>query len=49
MKNVSTKHIRSEDVLIDSEGFAQKVLNASLNGIYIHDIKLGQYVFINNH
>ena len=48
MKNVITKHIRSEDVLIDSEGFAQKVLNASLNGIYIHDIKLGQNVFINN-
>ena len=48
MEEVITKHTRSEDVLIDSEGFAQKVLNASLNGIYIHDVKLGQNVFINN-
>ena len=48
MKDVITKHTRSEDVLIASEGFAQKVLNASLNGIYIHDVKLGQNVFINN-
>jgi PAS domain S-box-containing protein len=39
--------MRPEDVLIESEGFAYKVLNASLNGIYIHDVTLGQNVFIN--
>jgi PAS domain S-box-containing protein len=43
----SKKRRRAEDVLIESEGFAWKVLNASLNGIYIYDVKLGQNVFIN--
>jgi PAS domain S-box-containing protein len=33
--------------MIESEKFADKVLNTSLNGIYIHDLKLGQNVFIN--
>jgi PAS domain S-box-containing protein len=32
---------------IKSESFALKVLNASLNGLYILDVKLGQIVFIN--
>ncbi|MGW8186159.1 MAG: PAS domain S-box protein [Desulfobacterales bacterium] len=42
------KQLRSEEVLIGSDRFAYKVLNASLNGIYIHDVKLGQNVFINS-
>ena len=32
---------------IQSESFAFKVLNASLNGIYVYDVKRGQNVFIN--
>jgi PAS domain S-box-containing protein len=42
------KQMRSEEVLIESEKFAYKVLNASLNGIYIHDVKREQNVFINS-
>ena len=42
------KQLRSEEGLIESDRFAYKVLNASLNGIYIHDVKLGQNVFINS-
>jgi PAS domain S-box-containing protein len=34
--------------MVEAEKFAQRVLNTSLNGIYIHDVKLGQNVFINN-
>jgi PAS domain-containing protein len=48
MSEVIIKQMRSEEVLIESERFAYKVLNASLNGIYIHDVKLGQNVFINS-
>ncbi len=48
MTALITKSTCSEEVLIDSDGFAQKVLNASLNGMYIHDVKLGQHVFIND-
>jgi PAS domain S-box-containing protein len=33
--------------MVEAENFAQRVLNTSLNGIYIHDVKLGQNVFIN--
>ena len=33
--------------LIESEGFAVKLLNASRNGLYVHDVRLGQDVFIN--
>ena len=33
---------------IKSESFALKVLNASLNGLYIYDMKLGQNVFVNS-
>ncbi len=33
--------------MIGSEGFAKKILSASLNGIYIFDIKLQRHVFIN--
>ncbi len=31
----------------EPENFACQVLNASLNGLYIHDVKLGIHVFIN--
>lgn len=48
MSEAIIKKMRSEEVLIESERFAYKVLNASLNGIYIHDVKLGQNVFINS-
>ncbi len=34
--------------LIHSDGFAGKVLNASLNGIYIYDVNRGRNVFIND-
>lgn len=34
--------------LINAQGFAEKVLNASLNGIYIYDVSLGRNVFIND-
>ncbi|MFZ1199661.1 MAG: PAS domain S-box protein [Desulfobacterales bacterium] len=34
--------------LIHTESFAEKVLNASLNGIYIYDVHLGRNVFIND-
>jgi PAS domain S-box-containing protein len=34
--------------MIESEKFAHRVLNTSLNGIYIHDVKLGQNIFINS-
>ena len=47
MKKSINKRIRSKDELIRSETFAQKVLDASLNGIYIYDVKLGKNVFIN--
>ena len=33
---------------VASEKFAQTVLNASLNGLYIYDVKLGKNVFINS-
>ncbi|MFZ0613516.1 MAG: PAS domain S-box protein [Desulfobacterales bacterium] len=33
---------------IHAESFAVKVLNASLNGIYIYDVTLGRNVFIND-
>jgi PAS domain S-box-containing protein len=33
---------------VESEKFAQTVLNASLNGLYIYDLKLGKNVFINS-
>ena len=48
MSEAIIKQMRSEEVLIESERFAYKVLNASLNGIYIPDVKLGQNVFINS-
>jgi PAS domain S-box-containing protein len=32
---------------INSESFATKVLNASLNGLYVYDVKLGKNIFIN--
>ncbi len=41
------KQIRSRDESLESESFAQKVLDASLNGIYIYDVKRGQHKFIN--
>lgn len=47
MKKSINKRICSKDELIRSETFAHKVLDASLNGIYIHDVKLGKNVFIN--
>ncbi len=34
--------------VMESESFAKKVLSASLNGIYIFDVKLRRHVFINN-
>ncbi|MFZ0134471.1 MAG: PAS domain S-box protein [Desulfobacterales bacterium] len=34
--------------LINTQSFAEKVLNASLNGIYIYDVSLGRNVFIND-
>jgi PAS domain S-box-containing protein len=34
--------------MIESEKFAHRVLDTSLNGIYIHDVKLGQNIFINS-
>jgi len=34
--------------MVEAEKFALRVLNTSLYGIYIHDLKLGQNVFINN-
>lgn len=39
--------MRSKNDLIDSDSFVHKVLDASLNGIYIYDVKLGKNVFIN--
>jgi PAS domain S-box-containing protein len=33
--------------MIESARWTQ-VLNTSLNGIYIHDVKLGQNIFINS-
>ena len=41
------KQMRSKDEMLESESFAHKVLDASLNGIYIYDVKLGKNVFIN--
>ena len=35
--------------MVEAEKFAQRVLNTSLYGIYIYDVKLGQNVFINNY
>jgi PAS domain S-box-containing protein len=32
---------------INSESFATKVLNTSLNGLYVYDVKLGKNIFIN--
>jgi two-component system CheB/CheR fusion protein len=40
--------LRSVEELIESERFAYKVLNASLNGLYVHDVHLGKNVFINS-
>jgi len=52
MSQKPTKFLSSIEQLIDSEieseRFAHKVLDASLNGLYIHDVQLGQNVFINN-
>jgi len=39
--------MRSKDEVIKSEKFLQKVLDASLNGIYIYDVKLGKHMFAN--
>ena len=39
--------MRSKDDVIESEKFLQKVLDASLNGIYIYDVKLGKHMFAN--
>ncbi len=36
-----------EEEYFKSESFAIKVLNASLNGLYIYDVKLGKNIFIN--
>ena len=46
---MAEKHnqIRSRDESLETESFAQKVLDASLNGIYIYDVKRGQHQFIN--
>jgi PAS domain S-box-containing protein len=40
--------LRSVEELIESERFAYKVLNASLNGLYVHDVNLGKNVFVNS-
>jgi PAS domain S-box-containing protein len=45
-QHATTFHPLVED-FIKSKSFALKVINASLNGLYIHDVKLGQNVFIN--
>ena len=42
------KQIRSRDESLESGSFAQKVLDASLNGIYIYDVTLGKNKFINS-
>jgi PAS domain S-box-containing protein len=47
MTQQSSKFLLPMEELIESESFALKVLNASLNGLYIHDVKIGQNVFIN--
>jgi PAS domain S-box-containing protein len=41
------KTIHSPQGLIESERLASKLLDASLNGLYIYDVKLGKIVFIN--
>ncbi|MEJ2038224.1 MAG: PAS domain-containing protein, partial [Desulfosarcinaceae bacterium] len=43
MAPVGTKPINP----VEEDGFARKVLDASLNGIYIYDLNLGQNIFIN--
>lgn len=47
MKKIINNRMRSKKELIKSERFAHKVLDASLNGIYIYDVNLGKNVFIN--
>jgi PAS domain S-box-containing protein len=39
--------IVSENGSVEAETFARKVLNASLNGIYIYDVQIGRHIFVN--
>ena len=41
------KLLKSMNEPTEPENFARQVLNASLNGLYIHDLNLGVHVFIN--
>jgi PAS domain S-box-containing protein len=43
----STNFQLLEEEFIQSENFAIKILNTSLNGLYVYDIKLGKNIFIN--
>jgi PAS domain S-box-containing protein len=36
-----------QEEYIKSESFTTKILNASLNGLYVYDVKLGKNIFIN--
>jgi len=47
MTRETTRVLLSVEGLIEPERIALKVLNASLNGLYIYDMKLGHNVFIN--
>jgi hypothetical protein len=47
MKKTIHKQLHSKEDLIKSERFAHKVLDASLNGIYIYEVKLGLRTFVN--
>ncbi|MFO7612897.1 MAG: PAS domain S-box protein [Clostridia bacterium] len=46
MPQESTK-VHPLEEFIKSESFATKVLNTSLNGLYVYDVKLGKNIFIN--
>jgi PAS domain S-box-containing protein len=47
MASEAGKTIHSPQALIEPEKLASKMLDASLNGLYIYDVKLGKNVFIN--
>ena len=47
MKKSIHKQLHSKKDLIKAERFAHKVLDASLNGVYIYDVKQGIHVFVN--
>jgi PAS domain S-box-containing protein len=48
LKDTTPNRVPSYRRLIESEAFSRKVLNASLNGIYIYDVKLGKHVYVND-